>query len=466
MANQNVPLHEMCAQDRIEEMKPVLEKHGVPEQNHAMATYMMGVAEKHCEDNGIDLNEENIHGNVEVLARMMKPMITRGFAQSSATEICGVWPMKTDQGKIAYMRNYYTNDEATPATAAEGKILILADASAFAVGDSIVGNSAGVDPVGTVLYKEDNTVFVKVTTAGTGFVASMEVDDAAVFSAAETTISAVYNSEIGVSVFREYTKFATIAAAEAATTTIKEVELGVDLANVEAEDHELRIRYTKQFNAKMRDNYGLDADTLTDSIGVMALRQELNRRVFYEVLSASDLGGIFTWDYDDADGRWEEEKIKTLLTYLNFRSADILSANFMEAGTFLVIDPVTYAFFKSYGMLDTSGVAGGMAQPMKNPFVGVLNGAFRVYVNPWLRTRTISMGMKDFSNDPEANTRAGIFFHPYLGIDVTKTIRDANGQPVKFLWTMYGFTQHPLAATVGTNDFFRRVNVDNLPSYT
>ena len=112
-----------------------------------------------------------------------------------------------------------------------------------------------------------------------------------------------------------------------------------------------------------------------------------------------------------------------------------------------------------------TGVPGGMAQPMKNPFVGVLNGSFRVYVNPWLKARTISMGMKDFSGDPEAETRAGLFFHPYLGIDITKTVLDANGQPVKFLWSMYGFTHHPLAATTGNQDFFRRVNVTNLPSY-
>ena len=459
------PLHELNEATRIEQAREILEKEKVDESKWSVTSFLMGVAEQHAIDNGVKLDEDNVTGDIDVLARMTAPMITRGFAQTSAMEICGVFPMSTDQGKIAYMQNFYTNDSAVPSKPSETQILILADASAFAVAGVIEGDSAGTNPTATVLYIEDNSMLIKITTAGTGFVVGMDVDNASAFSSAETTISSVMSSEIGLSIFKDYMAFSTIADAEAASTTIKEIELSVDLANVTAVDHELRIRYTKQFNARLRDNYGEDADSLTDSIGIMAFRQSLNKEIFSRVLSASTTGGTYAWNFTSVAGRWEEEKVKTLVTALNFRQADILTANFMEGGTFGVIDPITFAFLKSYGHIDTSVLAGGMAQPMKNPFVGILNGSLRMYVNPWLQTRTISVGMKDFSGDKSADTRAGIFFHPYLAIDIQRTVDASTGQNVKYLWSMYGFTDHPLTASSGSNDFFRRINCSNLPHY-
>jgi len=466
MTEKNIPLHEMASEDRIDSVRSILEEHKVPEKNWKLTSFLMGVGIEEAEKNGVNLDEAagNVTSDVEVIAKMMQPMITRGFGQTAAAEICGVWPMKSDQGKIAYMTNHFTNDQANPVKSSDGQVLTLADSSAFTAGATISNSTASA--IGTVRYvqSEAHTIFVELSSGSFGVGDS--VDDASPYVAEESTVSVKYTTEIAQNVFSSYSEFATILAGENASTTIKEVELEVNLKSVEAENHKLRTRYSREFEARMRDYYGLDADGLTDSVMAMAFKQELNRRIFQEVLDASTSGGTSTWDYNvDSDGRWEEEKIKTLMTKLNFESADILQANFMEAGNYIVMDPITFSFCKSYGYIDMSMLEGNMAQPMKYPFVGILNGLFRVYVNPWLRSRTLSIGMKDFSGDPAAETRAGIFFNPYLAMDITKTIQDANGQPVKFAWSMYGFTAHPLAATSGTNDFFRRVNVSNLPNH-
>ena len=474
MGKQN--LLEMANLDKVD----VLEKAGLFEgtdikddRKKKILAYMYAVNENDAEVAGVDFEKldetaGNTTADVNVLAKMMSPIITRGFGQASAMEICGTWPLKTDQGRIAYMRNFYTNDQAnpvrTPSDAVSGLNLgigmVVADASAFAVGGAITSDGGAT---GVVRFINSNSMFVEVT-AGT-FAVGDNLDNANPYVGAETTCSEVYSSEIAHNVFGRYTQFASIYAGEIATTTIKEAEIGIDLMNVQADSHKIRMRYTNEFTHRLRDYYGIDADALTDSCASLAFRQGLNRDVFDRVFALGTTGGTSGWDYvNDTDGRWEEEKIKTLMTTLNFRSADILNANFMIPGNYIIVDPIIYAFFVSYGYLDTTMLPGGMAQPMKNAFVGILNGSFRVYVNPWLRQRTIVMGSKDFSGEESAETRAGLFFHPYLALDVTKTIQDSSGQPVKFFQSFYGFTSHPFSATVGTNDFFRRINVTQLPN--
>lgn len=461
------PLHTLVAEERIEICKEVLEKNNVPKEKWAFVSYMMGVQEEHAINAGVNLEKldednGNVTGDINVVAKMMSPMITRGFAQSAATEICGLWPMQGDQGKIAYMRNFYTEDMVHPVKPVNGKIFIVGDSSAFTEDGVVTGQGGGK---GIPRYIEGNAMFVEITSGS--FSNNEKLDNVDPYVSEKTTITKLLPTEVGPYVFSNYSKFATIALGENASADIKEIELGIDLANVTAEDHKMRMRFTREMGAKLKSYYGLDADVLTDNIAAMAFKQELNRRVFKEVFDAATIGGSSTWAYDtDPDGRWELEKIKNLMTKLNFSAANILQSNFIDQGNYIVIDSILYAFFNSYGYLDMTDVPGKMAQPMKNAFVGVLNGSFRTYVNPWMYTQAICMGMKDFSGGPEAETRAGLFFHPYLGLDITKTVHSDTGQPVKFLWSMYGFTLHPLHNTVGTNDFFRRINPINLPDHT
>lgn len=461
-------LFEMANEERVQ----VLSEAGLFEKNEIkdnkikkVLAYMLAVNENDAEGAGVDLDKlnetaGNTTADINVLAKMMTPIITRGFGQASAMEICGTWPLKTDQGRIAYMRNFYTNDQANPVSQTTGFGLIVADASSFVVGGAITSDGGAV---GIVRFINSNSLFVDVS-AGT-FAVGDNLDNANPYAAAETTLSEVYTSEIAHNVFGRYTQFASIYLGETATTNIKEAEIGIDLLNVQADSHKIRMRYTNEFTHRLRDYYGIDADALTDSCASLAFRQGLNRDVFDRVYALGTTGGTSVWDYvADTDGRWEEEKIKTLMTNLNFKSADILNANFMIPGNYIVIDPIMYAFFASYGYIDTTALAGGIAQPMKNAFVGVLNGMFRVYVNPWIRTRTVIMGSKDFSGEESSETRAGLYFHPYLALDVTKTIQSSSGQNVKFFTSFFGFTAHPFSTSVGTNDFFRRVDVTSLPN--
>lgn len=462
------PLHEMQSEERLKMAKPILEAEGITDPTkQEVISFLMGVQESHFVAKYPDANREaineangNLTSDVEVLAKMMQPMITRGFGQSAAIEIAGTWPMKTDQGKYAYMYNNYTNDQANPVKPADSQVLVLASATGFAVGGDITSSGTAE---GTVRIVSDNTLFVEVT-AGT-FAIGDSVDNANPYVAEATTVSAVYTPEIAQNVFPEYTKFASIVAGENATTTIKEVEINIGLQSVNAENHKLRMRYTEEFTAKVRDNYGIDVDALTNSVGSMSFKQELNRRVFKEQEDLAVLGGISSWDYDsDTDGRWEEEKIKTLMTNLNFKSSEIYSANFMIPGDYIVVDPIMYAFFSSYGYVDSTRLPNGIADHMTNAYVGNLNSTFRCYVNPWKRNRKIDMGSKDFSGGYGSQARAGLFFNPYLGLSTTSTIQDASGQPVKFFSSMYTFSSHPFSSTMGSNDFNREVNVTSLPN--
>ena len=145
-----------------------------------------------------------------------------------------------------------------------------------------------------------------------------------------------------------------------------------------------------------------------------------------------------------------------------------MQVNQIIGGTYIIVNPVVYASLLASGFMDTRKVPNGYANAYVNPYVGDLAGYFRVYVNVWERENVILMGAKDFSGTLEAQTKAGAFFCPYLTFGEVSTIRDANGQPVSFFESFYDFVSHPMSQLVSVtgNDFFRKINVTNLPGST
>lgn len=404
--------------------------------------------------------EVNFSADVSSIEKNIMPMLMRAIPGVIGSEIFGMQPLKADTGVFFYMRNYFTNDSANGiATHANAKYMVLADASAFAVGDSI--SSTGDAGTGTVRYKEGNRLLVEVATGS--FAIGDSVDDAASFATADSTITDYAGAEVAFKVFSEYTKFANIATGEAATTTIKEIEFGIDKETVTAESHKLKMRYTWEMINRMRDYHNLDADGISDVTGATAFAQELNFRIMELVKSYGTTGGTSTWNYSSADGRWELEKYKNLVGHLNRKSSEILKDSKLGMGNYIIIDATTWSALDAMGYIDKSQLPNGMAQPERNPFVGTMLGRYRVYVNIFELSNVITMGYKDFSGQADSEMRAGAFFCPYLPVQSIKTVEQDSGQPVKFFMSQYAFALNPYADVNGGNAFFRRINVSNLP---
>ena len=106
-----------------------------------------------------------------------------------------------------------------------------------------------------------------------------------------------------------------------------------------------------------------------------------------------------------------------------------------------------------------------------NTFAGVLNGRFRVYIDPYTTGNYMTLGYKG------ANAfDAGIFYCPYVPLQMVRAVGQDTFQPKIGFKTRYGMVANPFSESqegtpqstnfgqlvTGTNSYYRRVVVNNL----
>jgi len=101
-----------------------------------------------------------------------------------------------------------------------------------------------------------------------------------------------------------------------------------------------------------------------------------------------------------------------------------------------------------------------------NTFVGVLNGRFRVYVDPYAGAQYMVVGYKGSSAFD-----AGIFYCPYVPLQMVRAVGENSFQSKLGFKTRYGMVANPFApgAAAGTgaltanaNVYYRRSIITNL----
>ena len=104
-----------------------------------------------------------------------------------------------------------------------------------------------------------------------------------------------------------------------------------------------------------------------------------------------------------------------------------------------------------------------------NTFAGVLNGRYRVYIDPYFANAAAKqyyiVGYKGTSPYD-----AGVFYCPYVPLQMVRAVGENSFQPKIGFKTRYGLAQNPFATadatdvSLGSNDntYYRRVQVTNL----
>jgi len=103
-----------------------------------------------------------------------------------------------------------------------------------------------------------------------------------------------------------------------------------------------------------------------------------------------------------------------------------------------------------------------------NTFVGVLNGRFRVYIDPYAGSNYMVIGYKG-SNAFDA----GLFYCPYVPLQMVRAVGENSFQSKLGFKTRYGMVANPFARgkltaaatgaiADGTNVYYRRTIVSNL----
>ena len=263
-----------------------------------------------------------------------------------------------------------------------------------------------------------------------------------------------------------------------------EMAFSIDKVTVTAKSRALKAAYTMELAQDLKAIHGLDAETELANILSSEILAEINREVVRTIYSHAKAGaqvntttaGIFDLD-TDSNGRWSVEKFKGLLFQLERDANAIGQLTRRGKGNIIICSADVASALQMSGVLD---YAPALATNLNvddtgNTFAGVLNGKFKVYVDPYAANISASqyyvIGYKGTSPYD-----SGLFYCPYVPLQMVRAVGQNSIQPKIGFKTRYGMVQNPFATSDGdgaldnsgavaagkANLYYRRVKVTNL----
>jgi hypothetical protein len=279
----------------------------------------------------------------------------------------------------------------------------------------------------------------------------------------------------------------------------------IERAAVTAKTRALKAEYTIELAQDLKAIHGLDAETELANILSTEILAEINREVVRSIYATAKLGaqhsdlyyktsGI-TYNfitglasaasgiaspggvYDlirDSDGRWSAEKFRGLMFQIE-REANVIAKDTRRGkGNFIICSADVASALAMGGFLNVSPALNVNldVDDTGNTFVGVLNGKVKVYVDPYSSVG-VNSNARDFVCVGYKGTSpydAGLFYCPYIPLQMVRAINDATFQPKIGFKTRYGMAVNPFVNTTNVtvadnyraNQYYRIFRVDNL----
>jgi hypothetical protein len=367
-------------------------------------------------------------------------LIRRAMPNMIAYDICGVQPMTGPTGLIFAMRAQYANS-----TTKNGEALYDEADTGFASVPSNA-NTIGNKNVGTV----------PGTTAQTTLLAN----------------SSTYNFSGGMPT--------STSEDLGAGTTFPEMAFSIDKVSVTAKSRALKAEYTMELAQDLKAIHGLDAESELANILQAEILAEINREVVRTInisavrgaATGTTTAGIFDLD-TDSNGRWSVEKFKGLMFQIEREANKIAKDTRRGKGNIVICSSDVASALQMAGVLDYAPALNSnnlQVDDTGNTFAGILNGRYRVYIDPYTTGNYLTVGYKG-SNAFDA----GIFYCPYVPLQMVRAVGQDTFQPKIGFKTRYGMVANPFARSVqgtpnvsdgsiteDTNAYYRRVLVTNL----
>jgi len=254
------------------------------------------------------------------------------------------------------------------------------------------------------------------------------------------------------------------ALGDASNNYFPEMAFSIERASVTAKTRALKAEYTMELAQDLKAVHGLDAEGELANILSQEILGEINRemvRTIYinAVAGSQDAATPGTLVAADLDGRWSVEKYKGLMFWIEKEANQIAIATRRGKGNILICSSNIASALAMVGNLDFGGVSGnisGSVDASGNTFVGTLNGSIKVYVDPYATgSDYFVVGYKGASQYD-----AGIFYCPYVPLQMVKAVGEQTFQPKIAFKTRYGMVDNPfVTAGAGNNVYYRRTKV-------
>ena len=371
-------------------------------------------------------------------------LVRRAMPQNIGFDVCGVQPMTQPTGLIFAMKSRYGSQ-----TGAE------------ALFDEANTNISGL-----------NHVTLGSTVAGTLFDGD-GTNAASVIGTAQTTIAQTLTTGGSTG-----NGMATVDGEGNANWS--QMAFSIEKTSVVARTRALKAEYSDELAQDLKAVHGLDAAAELSSILSQEITAEINREIVRTIYMSAVPGAVTgtvatagTFDLDvDSNGRWSVEKFKGLMFQIEREANAIGQQTRRGRGNFIITSADVASALAMAGVLDySSGLSNNLnVDDTSTTYAGVLNGKYKVYVDPYAMnssaTQYFVVGYKGSSAFD-----AGIFYCPYVPLQMVRSQDPNTFQPKIGFRTRYGIVSNPFAANTGVateglysnkNVYYRKVMVNNL----
>ena len=384
-------------------------------------------------------------GSVDIFDPVLISLVRRAMPNLIAYDVAGVQPMNGPTGLIFAMRSRYSSQSGTEAFYNEADTSFATiTAGANTLGDKHVGGVPGNTTTGTANLAE----------------------------------TGIYNFGDGMSTATQE------GLGSNSTLVFPEMAFSIEKVTVTALGRALKAEYSLELAQDLKAIHGLDAESELSNMLSAELLAEINREVIRTInvvaLQGARTGTTTTGRFDldtDSNGRWSVEKFKGLMAHIEFEANEVAKATRRGKANLIICSSNVASALQMAGVLDYTPALNSNNLAVDDTgitFAGVLNGRFRVYVDPYATGNYMTLGYKGVNA-----WDAGLFYCPYVPLQQVRAVDPATFQPKIAFKTRYGIVSNPFAGVTWANGlyspaadagalvkdknaYYRRIMVDNL----
>ena len=376
-------------------------------------------------------------------------LIRRSMPNLVAYDLAGVQPMNGPTGLIFAMRSRFTNQTGTEALFNEADSAFSGQSKELNLTNGFVNGNVGL---GTTAQQGSRPDLLD------GGASPTDATDYNVGQGMRTDDS----EKLGES-----------------GSAFNEMAFSIEKVTVTAKSRALKAQYSLELAQDLKAIHGLNAEAELANILSTEILAEINREVIRTIYNVAEPGAQAnvasggTFDLDtDSNGRWSVEKFKGLIFQIERDANAIAQRTRRGKGNMILCSADVASALTMAGVLDYTPAlnANLNVDDTGNTFAGVLQGKYRVYIDPFAAnvssTQYYVIGYKGTSPYD-----AGLFYCPYVPLQMVRAVGQDTFQPKIGFKTRYGIVENPFSQgtdqglgtlTRNKNRYYRRVKVTNL----
>ena len=378
-------------------------------------------------------------------------LMRRAMPNLVAYDLAGVQPMNGPTGLIFAMRSKYTSQGGTEALFGEADTAFSGQSAAF---NNTQGWTDGSVGLGTTAQQGSNPGLLDPTVPLVGDATTYNVGQGLRTDQAEG---------LGDD-----------------TGAFNEMAFSIEKVTVTAKSRALKAEYSLELAQDLKAIHGLNAEAELANILSTEILAEINREVIRTIYNVAEPGAAAnvqtpgTFDLDvDSNGRWSVEKFKGLIFQIERDANAIAQRTRRGKGNMILCSADVASALTMAGVLDYTPAlnANLNVDDTGNTFAGVLQGKYRVYIDPYSANVGSASQYYVVGYKGSSPYDAGIFYCPYVPLQMVRAVGQDTFQPKIGFKTRYGIVANPFSgasAITGdglvrnTNRYYRRVKVANL----